>query len=114
MLQHIATSQCCVACPPAAILTTRLACTYPPAHCLQVLEYGVSGIPHFVFLDSQGVPQAAAVGKLPPEVLLGDLDALAEGKPLPYARVRGQVSPMQRPGAVMAGPSNQVGPLDHF
>lgn len=58
--------------------------------------------------------QAAAVGKLPAEVLQGDLQALAEGKPLPFARVRGQASPMQRPETTMMGPSKQAGPLDHF
>ena len=144
----------------------------------------MSGIPHFVFLDAAGRPQAAAVGKLPPEVLQGDLQvgppavsgawragagagqgrdvsrwrqrmqgrgyspgealpglllvkaasgaagpagrwlmrmlfpgnvqALAEGGPLPYARVRGAASPLQPPSGVMLGPSNQAGPLDHY
>ncbi len=73
----------------------------------------MNGIPHFVFLDGQGRPQAAAVGKLPPEVLKGDLEALAEGTPLPYARVRGAASPMQRPDVLMAGPSRPANPLDH-
>lgn len=43
-----------------------LACIH--RHRAQVLEYGVNGIPHFVFVDSQGKAQAAAVGKLPKEV----------------------------------------------
>ena len=32
-------------------------------------EYHVSGVPHFVFMDSMGNPMAAAVGKIPVEIL---------------------------------------------
>ena len=74
-----------------------------------------------MFLDAGGKPLAAAVGKLPREVLLGNTRALAEGAPLPYARTQaGGASSLQRPvgggggsgGGAMAGP-RQAGPRDH-
>eukprot|EP00887_Chlorella_sp_A99_P006385 scaffold3.g6385.t1 len=75
-------------------------------------EYHVQGIPMFVFLDAQGRPQAAAVGRLPPEVLEADMKALADGSPLPYARVKGAASPLQRPDEAGGAP-RQALPRDH-
>ena len=69
--------------------------------------------PQFVFLDASGKPVAAAVGKLPREVLAGNTKALAEGQPLPYARIQAAgASSLQRPEGAMAGPK-QSAPLDH-
>ena len=66
-----------------------------------------------MFLDASGKPLAAAVGKLPKEVLVGNTQALAAGQPLPYARIQAAgASALQRPDGVMAGP-RQAEPLSH-
>ncbi len=43
-------------------------------------EYGVGGIPHFVFMDGSAQPLAAAVGKLPRQVLEGKRKAFLNSK----------------------------------
>ena len=42
-------------------------------------EYGVGGVPHFVFMDGNNEPLAAAVGRLPRKVLEGAWDAMVVG-----------------------------------
>lgn len=46
----------------------------------EVEEYGVSGVPHFVFLDPRGKALAAAVGRVPGSVLEANVAAMAEAE----------------------------------
>lgn len=56
-------------------------------------EFGVEGIPHFAFLDSEGNEEGNVVGRLPRQYLLENIDALARGEAsVPHARVVGEYS----------------------
>eukprot|EP00197_Chlamydomonas_leiostraca_P004847 CAMPEP_0202869286 /NCGR_PEP_ID=MMETSP1391-20130828/12357_1 /ASSEMBLY_ACC=CAM_ASM_000867 /TAXON_ID=1034604 /ORGANISM="Chlamydomonas leiostraca, Strain SAG 11-49" /LENGTH=242 /DNA_ID=CAMNT_0049549593 /DNA_START=31 /DNA_END=759 /DNA_ORIENTATION=+ len=77
----------------------------------EAAEYRVGGIPHFVFIDKEGKPLAAAVGRLPRSVLEGNVAALADGKPLPFAGARGPTSSMTPPDGAAA--TRQAAPRDH-
>jgi thiol-disulfide isomerase/thioredoxin len=61
----------------------------------EMLHYRVDGIPHFVFMDSEGKAIAEAIGEQPRKILETDLDALIANNPLPYANQRGQVSQVE-------------------
>lgn len=58
----------------------------------EMIRYRVDGIPHFVFMDSDGKAIAESIGEQPKSILEADLDALIAQNPIPYANKRGQVS----------------------
>ena len=58
----------------------------------EMLRYRVDGIPHFVFMDSQGNAIAESIGEQPKGILEADLEALIANNPIPYANKTGQVS----------------------
>jgi thiol:disulfide interchange protein len=63
----------------------------------EILRYHVDGIPHFVFINSQGDALAEAIGEQPRSILEADLNALIADNPIPYASGRGSVSQFQPP-----------------
>lgn len=50
----------------------------------ELMKFRVDGIPHFVFMDKQGEAIANSIGEQPEAVLVGNLNALLQNKPLPF------------------------------
>lgn len=76
----------------------------------EVSHYRVRGVPHFVFLDGHGKAQAAAVGRVPQQILEDNARALAAGGKMPFARTAGATStPDNAAGTAL----KQVMPRDH-
>ncbi len=63
----------------------------------EIEQFGVDGIPHFVFLDAQQEVQGVAIGLQPKEVMAKNLEALSRGLPLPYGQQEGAVSALPNP-----------------
>jgi hypothetical protein len=76
--------------------------------------YDVDGIPHFVFLDAQGRKQGDVVGRLPKDVLQRNMDALVQGKALPYVKASGVTSSVNNAGGdPLAAPLPSADPRAH-
>ncbi len=58
----------------------------------EVLRYRVDGIPHFVFLNSEGKAIAQSIGEQPKPIIKANLDALLANNSLPYAAKTGKTS----------------------
>ncbi|MGI0481455.1 thioredoxin family protein [Geminocystis sp. CENA526] len=77
----------------------------------EVLNYGVDGIPHFVFLDNQGGAIASTIGEQPLSIFQENLQALITHQPLPYANNRGNISTLNPQNTIIEG--NSDNPRDH-
>lgn len=63
----------------------------------EILKYRVDGIPHFVYMGSDGKAITQTIGEQPRPVLQANLDALVAALPLPYTQANGQVSAFDAP-----------------
>lgn len=63
----------------------------------EILHYRVDGIPHFVYLQSNGEALAEAIGEQPKSVMEANLVALAAGETLPYTQASGKTSAFAAP-----------------
>jgi thiol-disulfide isomerase/thioredoxin len=58
----------------------------------EMLAYRVDGIPHFVFLNTEGETIASTIGEQPRTIMASNLEALIAGQALPYVRSQGRTS----------------------
>jgi thiol-disulfide isomerase/thioredoxin len=63
----------------------------------EMLDYRVDGIPHFVFLGSDGKSVAQSIGDIPRNIMESNLEALIAGSSLPYAQASGKTSEFSVP-----------------
>jgi thiol-disulfide isomerase/thioredoxin len=77
----------------------------------EVLRYRVDGIPHFVFLDSQGKAIAQTIGEQPLSIMEANFEALIAGQNLPFAYATGQRSEFNT--SALSTQGNEDNPRDH-
>ncbi|NEP14397.1 MAG: thioredoxin fold domain-containing protein [Symploca sp. SIO2C1] len=77
----------------------------------EILNYRVDGIPHFVFLGTDGQAIAQTIGEQPRPVLEANLEALVANLPLPYTQGSGQISAFEP--SVSSTTSSQDDPRSH-
>lgn len=77
----------------------------------EIEKYRVDGIPHFVYIGSEGKAIAQAIGEQPRPVMQANLEALVAALPLPYTQANGQVSAFDVPVATPQDP--QSDPRSH-
>lgn len=77
----------------------------------EMLRYRVDGIPHFVFMDSEGEAIAESIGEQPKPILEADLDALIAHNPIPYANNKGKISEVE--AKVNITKDNNADPRSH-
>jgi thiol-disulfide isomerase/thioredoxin len=61
----------------------------------EMMRYRVDGIPHFLFMNTQGEAIAQAIGEQPKSILEANLEALIANKPIPYSNQQGQLSTVE-------------------
>jgi thiol:disulfide interchange protein len=61
----------------------------------EMMRYRVDGIPHFLFMNTQGEAIAQAIGEQPKSILEANLEALIANQPIPYAHQQGQISTVE-------------------
>ncbi len=77
----------------------------------EILDYRVDGIPHFVFLGTDGQAIAQTIGEQPRPVLEANLEALVANLPLPYTQGSGQISAFE--SSVSSTTTSQDDPRSH-
>lgn len=78
----------------------------------EMLQYDVSSIPHFAFLDQEGKPIASVIGEQPRSILDRNLEALAQNETLPYESKQGARSSLESAKPSPSGKS-EVEPRTH-